>query len=181
MMCLFVKPATHYSSLCANNKWLEDMMGSFVKPVTHHLSLCANNDNITFLRKKLGFATCDEKRSTHYLSQTPVFANVCSNRKYEKKFFEFVKKPPTLANTFHKILFRKTLIWQITPYTLFAFCMDFIRLYIFRHCSRIVCRGLKGQLEQWAVTSLAYALCSQCHFCYVYKVLSLIAFSIIWI
>ncbi len=35
----------------------------------------------------------------------------------------------------------------------------------------------KGQLEQWPVTSLAYVLCSQCYFCYVCKVLSLIVFQ----
>ncbi len=37
--------------------------------------------------------------------------------------------------------------------------------------SRWLEEDLKGQLEQWLVTSLAYVLCSQCYFCYVCKVL----------
>ncbi len=55
------------------------------KPATHYSSLFANNDKTTFSLKKLSFEKRDEKRSTHCSSQTQVFANVCRNGKYGKK------------------------------------------------------------------------------------------------
>ncbi len=80
------------------------------KPATHYLQLFANNDETASSRKKKSFAKSDEKGSTHYLSQTPVLANMLQKRKIRrKKFFDFVKKQPTPENTFCEKVFRETL------------------------------------------------------------------------
>ncbi len=82
---------------------------SSVKPATHYTSLFANNEKTTFLRKKLSFTKRDKKWSTHYQSN-PSFRECVQKQKIgQKKFFEFVKKPPTLVNAFREKVFHEML------------------------------------------------------------------------
>ncbi len=119
---------------CCSVAWL-----STLKPAAHCSSLFANNDKTTFSRKKLSFAKRNEKRSTHYSSYTPVFANVCRNRKYDEKSSLNLSKTRLLWRTHFA---KRSRIQRITLYTLFAFRTNFIRVFLFRHCLRIVCSGL---------------------------------------
>ncbi len=61
-----------------------------------------------------------------------------------KKFFDFVKTPPTSANAFCEKVFCEILtnLTNHSLYTLCAFRTDFVRSFLFRYCLRIVCSWL---------------------------------------
>ncbi len=83
------------------NRKPDQYQNNILRPLYATCHCLRTMTRLLFCRKKLSFAKCDEKRSTHYLSWTTVFTNVCSNRKYnEKKFFKFVRKLPTTVNAF---------------------------------------------------------------------------------
>ncbi len=80
-----------------------------------------------FHKKKLSFTKHDKNMSTHYSLSTAVFMNM--NFAYKdpllqwKKYFVFVKRLPTAAKAFRKML--------TNHYTLFAFHTSFVILSVF--------------------------------------------------
>ncbi len=109
-----------------------------LKPATHYSSVFANNDKIIFSRKNLNFAKLGENTPTHCSSLTAVFANMnisfratknrlwvsCRNCSIERRRRRMQNKKP-VRETSAKML-----------YTLFAFHSFFIISLIFRYCSR---------------------------------------------
>ncbi len=118
------------------------------KPATHYSSLFANSDKTTFSQKKLSFAKSDEMGSTHYSSQTPVFANVLQKVKYDEKISLISSKNCLLWRThFAKKFFRETFT-NMKNYSLHTIRSShgFHPFFLFCHCSRIVCSGLETVL-----------------------------------
>ncbi len=76
------------------------------KPVTHYSSqFAANNNKTTFLQKKIEFRETWWKEVYTLFVIDPSFYECIQQRKIRwKKFFEFVRKLPTLANAFRKML-----------------------------------------------------------------------------
>ncbi len=109
----------------------EEIILVHMKSATHYSLLFADSEATTFSWKKFCSAKHDEKRSTHYSSWTAVFAYVCSNWKYpwmrhKKYLFVFVKRPPTLVNTFPKKVFHKALTNHDKSH--FMHCSHFARV-----------------------------------------------------
>ncbi len=86
------------------------------------------------------------KNGLHTIRHRPQFLQMCCrNWKYDEKSSLILSKNCLLRRMhFAKKFFAKcSQIWQITLYTLFAFYMDFVHLFLFRHCLRIVCSWLQ--------------------------------------
>ncbi len=112
--------------------------GGFVKPATHYSSLFANNDEIIFSRKNLNFAKQGENTPTHCSTSTAVFANMnfvfratksslwvsSRNRSVERRRRRTQNEKPV----------RKTSAKML--YTLFVFCSFFVISLIFHYCSQ---------------------------------------------
>ncbi len=85
------------------------------------------------------------KRGSHTIRHRPQFLRTCcKNVKYDEKSSLILSKNRLLRRThFAKKFFTKrSQIWRITLYTLFAVRADFVHSFLFRHCSRIVCSRL---------------------------------------
>ncbi len=132
--------------------WFTDM---FLKPVTHYSSLFANTDKTTFLRKKLSFAKRDEERCT-YFCHRPQFSWMCvATKNITKKVLWIRQKLAYFGKRISQKTFAKrSRIWRITLYTLFAFGTNFICSFLFSHASWLVCSGLESYETRYQVERL---------------------------
>ncbi len=77
--CSWTKDKTNFSAKnCDSVKSVNEQRTAIYKPATHYSSLFANNDKIIFSRKNLNFAKWGENTPTHCSSSTPFFANMNS-------------------------------------------------------------------------------------------------------
>ncbi len=73
------------------------------------------------------------KRGLHTIRHRPQFSRICVATENTVKKALWICQKTDYSNEH---------IWWITHYTLFAFRTNFIRLFLFRHSSQIVCSGL---------------------------------------
>ncbi len=82
--------------------------------------------------------------STHYSSQTPVFANVMQKVKYDEKISLISSKNRLLWRTHFAKKFFREMFTNMKNYSLHTIRSShgFHQFFLFRQCSRIVCSGL---------------------------------------
>ncbi len=85
------------------------------------------------------------KRGLHAICRRPQFLRIhVASENMTKKVLWICQKPPPLWRTHFvkKFFVKRSRIWRIPLYTLFAFRTNFVRSFLFRHRLRVVCRGL---------------------------------------